>query len=176
MRTLGRTFTRFEEWFTTEAGLRFQGSRQTSKEGVSGLSNFLETREILHTRIKSPAQFGDVVTDPRGRRFILADHDVTSDVRVFKLFRVTDQVTWTRKVTSIDPITQLPKSGVPQNLGPVWVAMELYGRSEVDRAMHVQRERSRVLCGQPLQLEDVLDDRVVRRVYKVYGISVAEIQ
>lgn len=176
MRALGRTFSRFEQILTLENGSRVRGSIQTAREGVSGLSNFLETRLTLHCRPAEPVVVGAVGLDQHDRRFLIAEHDRTVDVAVYKLFPVTSHVQWRRPSTMVDVVTGLPRGGAPVDMGMLWVALELYGRTEVDRSMHVQTERTRLLTGEGVRLNDTIDGLMVRRVYSVYGISVAEIQ
>lgn len=176
MRTLQRTFSRFDEWLVAENGLRFRGVIQPSKEGVGSLTNFLETRLVLHVRHKEPVQVGMVVQDGIGRRFLTAIHDEYDHTRVLKLFPVTSHVSWKREQVSIEPVTGLSKGTGQTELGPIWVAVEIYGREEVERATHIGMDRSRVLVGADVKLNDLIDGRMVRRLNEVYGIKVVEIQ
>jgi hypothetical protein len=176
MRTLGRTFRRFEQVFTSDRDEVWRGSIVTATEGVSGLSNFIETRQTLHCRPNEPVRVGAVITDASKRRFLVANHDRTADAAIYKLFLLTSCVSWKRQQREIEPVTGLEKGAFDVELGPIWAAVELYGREEYDRAMHVGMDRSRVLTGSELQLGDKIDDRQVRRLYTVYGVQVAEIQ
>jgi hypothetical protein len=92
------------------------------------------------------------------------------------MFPVTTHASWKRETTKSDLVTGLPIGSGQTELGPIWVAIEIYGREEVDRHTHVGVDRSRVLTGASVQLNDIIEDRMVRRLNTVYGISIAEIQ
>lgn len=176
MKTLQRSFARFDDWFVSSTGLRFRGSTQTAKEGISAISNFLETRLVLHVRSEELAQPGMVVVDARGRRFLLAEHDRSSHTRVLKMFPVTTFASWKRETQTTESVTGLPMGSGLQDLGGVWCAIELYGREEIDRQTHIGMDRSRVLTGSDVRLNDLIEGRMVRRLNTVYGIKVLEIQ
>lgn len=176
MRALSRTFSRFDQTLWDENGQDYRGSIQTASEGVSGLNNFIETRSILHCRPNEPIKIGSVLRDEFDRRFLIAYHDRTSSMASYKLFLLNDYVSWTRQRRSVEPVTGLQQSLMDLELGPIWAAVEMYGRQEYDRSVHVGMDRSRVLAGAPIELGDKVDGRLVRRLYVVYGIKVAEIQ
>jgi len=176
VRTLQRSFSRFDEWLQAENGPRFRGSIQLAKEGVAALSNFLETRLVLHVRTEELAQPGMVVVDAQGRRFLLAEHDRSLHTRVLKMFPVTTHASWKRETQTTDLVTGLPKGSGIQDLGLIWCAIEIYGRESVDRQTHIGTDRSRVLTGSDVQLNDLIDGRMVRRKYIVYGILMVEIE
>lgn len=177
MRALSRLSARFNDWLVNETtGQQFQGSIQTASEGVFAVSNFLETRLTLHVRPQDRVAPGNIIVDKIGRRFLVAVHDATVDSTVLKLFPVTSLLTWKRSVTEIEPVTGLEKSISDTALGQIWCAVELYGREEMDRATHIGMDRSRLLTGSDILLNDMIDTRMVRRIHKVYGITLAEIQ
>lgn len=177
MIALGRISGRFNDWLSNETtGRQFQGSIQSASEGIFAVSNFLETRLTLHTRPQEHVFPGNIIKDKLDRRFLVAVHDATPDVTVLKLFPVTSFLEWKRPTTEIEPVTGLEKSVSQVTLGQIWCAVELYGREEMDRATHIGMDRSRLLTGENILLNDMIDTRMVRRIHKVYGITLAEIQ
>ncbi len=171
-----QTTSRFQRWFKTSTGRRFRGS--ISHVGTSGLSSssFVETRTVLNVLLNEPVFPGEVILDGAARRFLVGTHDVRAGKRAHKLFELTTQLSWKRPQASLDPVTNLPRAAVPTDLGPLWCVMEIYGRQEVDRALHSAVERTRIITGGDIRLNDEVDGRMVRRIYEIYGVKVAEIQ
>lgn len=177
MKALGRIYSRFNNWLVNETtGHKFQGAIQSPSEGVFAVSNFLETRLTLHVRPQERVSPGDLIRDTSDRRFLVAVHDETPNATVLKLFPVTSLLSWKRPTTIIEPVTGLEKSATDADLGQIWCAVELYGREEMDRATHIGMDRSRLLTGYDVHLNDMIDTRMVRRIHRVYGITLAEIQ
>ena len=166
----------FTRWLVTEQGSRFRGVVQPLDEGSISITAFTEPRHVLRLSEGDPVQVGDIIVDPMDRRFLVAEHDYTPFGRVHKLFRMTDRVSWKRPVTTTDMVTGLSRVDANQELGPIWVAVELYGREEVDRSSHIGMDRSRIIAGPAIRLNDLIDDRMVRRLVQVYGIWIAEVQ
>lgn len=170
-----QTTSRFHRWLTTSTGKRFRGS--IAHIGTSGTtsSSFVETRTTLNVLPNEPVAAGELIWDGN-RRFLVGTHDYRLGKRVHKLFELTTALSWTRPQGAPDAVTGLEKSSTPTNLGPLWCVMEIYGRQEVDRAMHNAIERTRIITGDAIQLNDEIDGRLVRRIYQIYGVTVAEIQ
>lgn len=177
MQLLKRTGDRFEEWFTTEAGLRFRGRLLPVADSAALTSTYADPRQALHVRVDEPLQSGTVITDPAGRKLLLANNDTRAGLRkVFRLFLMTEQVVWKRAVTTTEPITGLAKATSLTSLGTIWVTREVYGREEADRGLHVGFDRMRILTGAAVVLNDELDGSRVTRVIKSYGVNLAEVQ
>lgn len=176
MFTLQRTSKRFSDWLKTQDGREFRGTIQPLKEGSVSASTFAEGRYMLHVAVNEPVTAGTVIFDRWNRPFLVGSHDIRRDARSHKLFVMTDYVSWTRSVPQTDLVTGLKKSEQEVELGPIWCAIEIFGREEVDRAVHVGFDRSKVLTGSPIMLNDKIDGRMVRRLFNVFGVWSGEIQ
>lgn len=181
MPSLRGVSNRFASLYMTEGGFAIRGTIFPVEEGKIPSYDFTPSRLLFRTSPDSLAAAGQILIDEYGRRFLLADLgkvDFMGDptYRTFRLYEMTHQMVWTRESTIIDPVTKLERSTGRQDLGTIWVALELYGREEVDRTLRILEETSRVITGSALQLNDQLDGRVVRRVNPLLGVTVAEIQ
>ena len=177
MKTLNRTASRFEEWFTTDTGLRIRGRRVTASDGAAVTSSYSEPRHVLHVRRNEDVVVGQHITDAVGNVFLLALHDEHIGIRkTFRLFRMTEQVNWKRATTTTDTVTQETRTSGLNTQPAIWIASELYGREEVDRGLHISADRVRIITGANIQLNDVVNDKRVVRLTKVFGVNIAEIQ
>lgn len=176
MRVLGRVHKRYTDWFNTETGGSFRGVIQPLKEGSVSASTFSEARFMLHVEESEPITAGTVIFDRYQRVFLVGSHDHRPEGRAHKLFVMTDKVSWTRPVEETDAVTGLTKALTEQELGPIWCAIEVFGREEVDRAMHVGFDRSKVVTGKQIRLNDKIDGKLVRRLFYVFGVYIGEIQ
>jgi hypothetical protein len=68
------------------------------------------------------------------------------------------------------------RGGLETPMGLIRCALEMNGREFSDPAMRVKEEIHKVLTAAPLTLGDRVDNRVVKRVDTVLGITLAEIQ
>lgn len=176
MLTLQRVSKRFSTWFRTDTGTEIRGIIMPQKEGSVSASTFAEARFMLHVETREPVQAGMVIFDQYDRPFLVGTHDERRESKVFKLFVMTDHVSWTRAEPQIDIVTGLPKSDEEVEKGPIWCAIEVFGREEVDRALHVGFDRSKVITGAPIQQNDKINGRMVRRLFNTFGVWIGEIQ
>ncbi len=181
MRALERTMGRFEDWLVTETGRRFRGVILPAPEGSISTDSFVEPRLLMRVRSGEGVRNTDIITDPSRRPYLVAEHDRQAfageeSLRSHKLFAMTDKVSWTRTRLVKDPVTQQDRSDGEVELGPIWIALEMYGRLEMDRGVRVSQERRRVITGAPLKLNDRVDGAVVKRLNDVFGVFLAEIQ
>lgn len=181
MRTLDRTLARSLTWLTTLSGTRFRGSILPASEGALPTDTFAEPRLIMRVRRDEPVKAADVVTDGWGRKFLVGDHDLhfIGDHRAFrahKLFRMTHQLSWKRLQTTIDPVTGQARGSGEIELGPIWCAHEVYGREQADFGLRVLEDRTRVITGAEIALNDKIGDATVRRLTHIFGVWIAETQ
>lgn len=177
MKLLSRTSARFDSWLVTDAGLRFRGAIQPLSDGGATTTTYLEPRHAMHTRPDEPVNVRDIIIDAFGQRYLVADHGARAGLqKVFRLFHLTQQMSWRRPFTVTEPITGLERNLGDKEIGPIWVATEIYGREEVDRGLHIGMDRMRIITGAELTLNDKIDGMMVRRIATTYGVTVAEIQ
>jgi hypothetical protein len=181
MKTLDRTLARSQTWLTTLTGTRFRGSIMPASEGALPTDTFAEARLVLRVRRDEPVKAADVIIDGWDRKYLVAEHDQhfvagkRAD-RVFKLFRMTDLLSWKRLETTKDPVTGQARGSSEKELGPIWCALETYGREQPDYGLRVSEDRQRIITGYPIQLNDKIHDATVRRLTSIFGIWVAEVQ
>ncbi len=183
MPSLDKVGQRFESTFTTSYGMPFAAAIMPLDEGAVASYDFTEPRVIIRVRVDSVAKTGDVIIDPAGRRFLLADHDQNSVYdtvlyRSHKGFSMNRQVLWERQGEGvIDPLTGLEKSGAGKiSLGMIDVLIEQFGREQLDTALRVKEQSRRLVTGAEIQLGDIVEDMIVKRLDKSLGIWLAEIE
>lgn len=138
--------------------------------------DFNTPRLVAKTRKTSMLVAGDIVEYQDGH-YIVARRSHTPDYNSYWLFQANRQVTWKRKVTVKDPLTNLDKSESLDPVGPdIWVAWEIMSRQPVDRELGLSNEVTRVLTVEDVQIGDVLNGQQVKRLNKSFGVTIAEVQ
>lgn len=180
LQTVGR---RFESELYTETGYPFPGVIEPLDEGAVASYDFTEPRLILRVRHDCPVTTGDLMMDPAGRKYIMANHDIglvynELIYRTHRLFLCNKVVQWEREGSgTIDPLTNLKTGDAPLELvGVIDVLIEQYGREQTDVQLRMAEQRRRLITASPVQLGDVVDNMVVRRVDQALGIWIAEIE
>lgn len=177
--SLSRNFGFFESWIKTMTGIRFRGVIQPETSNNVAPNQTVENRLVLHTRRNEPVQEGMLIIDPAGRPFLIGRDDIQLSDNIqygktFRLFRMTGQYSWKRMVTTVDPVTQLPRRSSEQELGPIWAAIEKLSNLDFDRGTHMVAEQHQVITGAAVALGDKIDGLMVRRVTITFGISICE--
>lgn len=95
--------------------------------------------------------------------------------RLFKVYTLDKQMSWTRTLTITDPVTGLEKSSTSSDLGMIWGTLEILG--PVSDTIDIPVPTYRVLTNSPLQFGDILSGLYrVRSVETALGITIAEVQ
>ena len=178
LNTVGR---RFESVLVTDQGKAFFGTIEPNSEGRLPSYEISEPRLLLRVDHLAPVSSGDIIKDVVGRRFIVADHDISFtagqvEYRTHRLFHTNRKAVWERETSVIDPLTQQKRSPGSAQLGEIWCLMEAPQREFSDPQLRVREERLRVVLAQPVELGDILDQMVVRRINPILGVYVAEVQ
>lgn len=182
MPTLATIGRRFENDMVRADGFPFKGVVLPMEEGTTASYDFTEPRITIRLRSDSVVGTGDIVIDPAGRRYLLADHDTNSvyNTILYKSHRgflMNRQVLWQREAEGvIDPLTQLSKGEAKVSLGTIDVLIEIFGREDLDGTIKVREQTRRLVTGAPIQLNDIVDDMVVKRIDLALGVWVAEIE
>jgi hypothetical protein len=122
---------------------------------------------------------GQVVLLKGGEHYLTTDHSATGDYRVLHLFLTDRQVVWSRKAVTTDILTGLAKAtpGDPDPIGnPIWVMWERVRRQFPDTAAHMNVDNNLIATGYPVQLNDFIDGKVVKRVDQALGVWIVEVQ
>jgi hypothetical protein len=174
-RTMAHRYTIFQ----TDQGYEVLGLLQPVNEGQIPAYQWATPRLVFRTSPESLATAGTIIVDAFGRRLILGTHgnyQVGPD-RLYKVFRIIEankHVSWTRKTTTLDPVTKLQKKDQDIELGPIWVAVEPLGRLDGDRDVRVREDGHQIVTSADVKLNDVVDGQIVRRVQEVLGIKLLE--
>lgn len=181
MVSLANVGMRFDSEYQRSDGLKFVGSILPADEGNVPTADFTYERLLLRVPVDSPLKTKDIMFDVYGRRFLLMDHGIgqmysQTLYRTHRLAQLTAEVSWTRMQTVTDTLTNLKKSTTPTELGPIWVALEPFGREPLDLTLRVKEQIRRLITGSPVQLGDLIDGQVVKRLDPMLGVWLAEVQ
>jgi hypothetical protein len=167
--------TRFQRELSTDAGFIFMGTISTAPEGHAPASDYTNPRLWLRVAPELDLVAGSEIIDEMGRHFLTATHESAAGVfRTFKLVPLTVQVSWKRVGSIVDALTQLKKSTDPTELGPIWVSQDPQSRLFFDPQVHIAPNRVSLVTGRSIQLNDLIDGKVVKRVNSVLGVNLAE--
>lgn len=179
LETVGR---RFENKMVRADGFPFTAAVMPMDEGGVAAYDFSYPRIYFRLRRDSAVGTGDIVIDPAGRRYLLADHDQpaiynTILYRSHLAFQMNSTPVWQRESKGVrDPLTGLNRAGGKDELGRIEALIEMFGRESRDGAIRVAEQTRRMVTNAPIQLGDVIDDMVVRRLDTALGVWVAEIE
>lgn len=172
---------RFDSTMYRFDGMPFEGTIEPDMEGKLIGYDFSFPRRLLRVSADCPVKTLDLISDVAGRRFLLADHDTSFafgvvEYRSHMLIPVIRQVTWQREVQVIDPLTKQPKGAGKTLLGSIWVLPERVNREQPDTTIRVKEEVLTIFTNAPMQLNDIVDNMVVKRINTVRGVYLAEVQ
>jgi len=145
--------------------------------GTPTNANFQAPRRLLKVSANSTLTAGTVIISDSGRFYLCAEngegeYDGTL-YRTFMLIEVPLLVTWGRRATTKDTVTNLDKVTGNTNLGHLRCALEPVG-ADSDQ-INVPKAVYRVVTGGAIQAGDLLAGRIVGRVETLLGVQVAEV-
>jgi len=138
---------------------------------------FVPPRHIYRMTYPTALKVGQVVETPTNLRFIVGDNGPSEQSegvlwQSFRLFQATHYLPWTRRTTTIDPITRLDRDAVPEDKGNIWVAIEPTDREELDRRIKHSAERARFISGENVEADDLIGDYEVIRSDRQLGLQI----
>lgn len=176
MTRLRRTSARLETPVKVVGGPRTVGVIQLPSDTSDPGIEFAYPKMAIRVGRRSLLRAG-LVIETEGGFHLLADHSASQDYKTFYMLGCDRQVTWTRPVPAIDPISLLPTSGsTPTDLGLIWVIWERNRREYADLPIRFNQETTLSATGADVQIGDMLDGRKVTRVNMSLGIRVLELQ
>lgn len=178
LRTAG---LRFDSLMYRLDGLPFHGTIEPDLEGKLIGYDFSFPRRLLRVAGDCMVKTRDIIIDVLGRRYLVADHDGSFayneiEYRSHMLIPMTKQAVWERETSVIDPLTKQPKSSGRATRGSIWVLPERVNREQADTTMRVKEETLTIFTAETLELNDIVDKMVVKRVNIVRGVTLAEVQ
>lgn len=139
---------------------------------------FSAPRHVFRVRTGSLLRAGMVIQSPLGAKFIVGDNGPSESWRgslwnSYRLFAVTGQYSWTRRQTTVDPVTRLKiEDPQPVVIGQIWAALEPLERELTDREMRQNFEQMRLITGATVLADDMVDNRRITKVDKQLGLSI----
>lgn len=153
------------------------GTFSTPSEKDQPNFEFSAQKLVIRTKHESLLQTGDVIIRQKtGQKFLMAEHTITPSYRVHRLMLVDRLVKWERETVVTDPLTQEKRTTGLQLMGFIWVMWDMIRREAPDFAMQISEEKNLVATGADIRLHDKLDGEEVKRVNRVLGINVAQVQ
>jgi hypothetical protein len=138
---------------------------------------FINPRHVLRTSAVTAVKPGMVLRTPAGSHYIVgyngpSDQPEGTIWQSWRLFEATDQLKWERRTKVTDTVTQLDRDGPLEDLGMIWVAVEMLARQLTDFRTSQNFEQSQIITGRPVQTDDLLGGRKVTRAVIAMGITV----
>lgn len=139
---------------------------------------FVQPRHIFRAAYPTAVKPGMVLRTRIGTNFIVGANGPSETWRgtlwqSFRLFEPTGLYRWTRRTKVVDPITRLETdTGIPEDLGMIYAALEPLDREQTDRDMRQNFEQLRFIAGAPVRSDDLLDNRSVTKVDKQLGLAI----
>lgn len=169
--------SRFETPFFNSLGIPYMGVIQPIEDQKLYNDDYFYHRQILRVEPNLPKLAGQVILDHIGQHFLLGALDTTVHYVSYQMYLCTDIVTWRRETAVVDTLTGLQKSvgEAPVGPGQFWGLVELLNREVSSRNIKAAEETKRVLTGEPVQLNDVVNGMRVKKINMSHGIRVLEV-
>jgi hypothetical protein len=179
MASLSKVGRRFEVPFTIIEGGSgvIRGVMSEADQKQIPVYAFVNPRHVLRTPLKTALRTGMVVRSQSGAVFIVGENGPSEQPEgtiwmSWRLFDATQQVHWTRRRKTIDPVTRLERDQGFDDLGLIWAAIEPLDREVSDFRMSASFEQARIITGQPIKHDDLIDERKVTRSERALGVTI----
>lgn len=138
---------------------------------------FINPRRVLRTDENAPVKAGMVLQTPAGLHYIVGNNAPTerpggSTANHWWLFETTGQVSWKSRLKVIEIVTQLEQDAGYTDPVMIWAAYEPLDRQVLDRHMATNFPQARLITGQNVQPDDVIDDRKVTLINPALGLNI----
>lgn len=153
-------------------GCRFRAFLSEAK--LSGTRDVVPYR-LFMTRKPPVVKVGDVVCQRGTARFILMEQPEEFEwARTFRATHISKGYEWKRPVKELDPVAKVSRdTGRIVPLGNIYVNFE---KALLEEMIGFKDVSYRFITGQPVQVGDIVGDRVVKTIIEVLGVYVAEAQ
>lgn len=138
---------------------------------------FVNPRHVLRTRGRTGLREGMVLKTPAGAHYIVGQNGPSEQPQgqlwqSWRLFEATQQVSWKTRRKTIDAVTNLERDDGYTDPIMIWAAVEALDREVSDFRMSASFEQSRIITGQTIQHDDLIDDRKVTRAERSLGVTI----
>lgn len=179
MGDLAKVGTSIRHCFVKEDGSRFYGQLLKPPMSQTRTSSFFNPRRILKVDQKQDIKNGDVFQLEDGEWGLCFDNPEGYYRKlIYKTFGVIimdREISWKRRIVTIDPLTKLEKVSEYQDLGLLKCSMEFIAYS--DDSLKIPQPRYRLLCGKDILPGDLLDNEItVQHVERVQGVNLAYVR
>ena len=144
------------------------------------VNGFLTSASNASTKDKAPyrvfmvrkpcrVKAGDVMRAIGGEKFLLMEHP--SDLywtENFKAQQITGVYEWHRPVKIMDPVARVVRDNGTQELGLIHVTFDSPEDVSLDKLLDT---KYRFLTGEDVRVDDVIDDKIVKRVVRILGVN-----
>lgn len=179
MASLTRVGRRYEVPFTILEGGSgtVHGHIAEADQGQIPSFQFIPARQILRTPARTALKLAMVIRSPAGVVYIVGENGPSEQRegqlwQSWRLFEATGRFKWQRRVKGIDPVTHLERDDGLEDLGTIWCAVEPLDREVGDFRMSASFEQARVITGQPIRHDDLIDERKVSRADAILGVYI----
>jgi hypothetical protein len=179
MPSLTKVGRRFEVPFTVIEGGSgiIRGVMSETDQKQIPVNAFVNSRHVLRTPLVTALRAGMVIRSAGGMIFIVGTNGTSEQPegtlwQSWRLFQATQQVAWKHRKKVIDPVTLLERDDGYTDPVNIWVALEPLDREFADYKMSASFEQSRVITGQPIAHDDLIDDRKVTRADSAMGVII----
>ncbi len=154
--------------YRTLRGIRFKGQVSTSRMSVAGQ----EAYRVMLVRTPCLVKNGDVVFGTDGSMMILMDNpSAFTWARNFKIAHVNLVATWTRPIKIIDPVAKVKRDNGYADMGRLYINFDAPAVVVFDT---LQDTKYRFVTGQDVQLDDMVNGKIVKRIVNSFGVKLVE--
>lgn len=155
----------FQE-FRRQDGLVFKGNLSSTTVLSGDKTGF----RIMRVRSPVFVKAGDLVANG-STLMLLMDHPHDNEqVACFRVAHISEKYAWKRQTKVYDGVTKMPKDTGQQDLGFVYANLEVPRASSLDNLIQMEY---RFLTGQDVKVGDLVGDKMVKSVAKLFGVNLA---
>lgn len=157
-----RTFQEFKEL----AGSKFFAS-------LTGPNTYISTskypKRLLHVQEPSPVTAGAIVRSPQGAKVMLFEFvSMVSGCTSYVAAHVNEQVTWTRPVYGVHPVSKIEVQVGTTDLGTLWTCVDQIEDLMIE---HKYVDQFSFYTGKDVRIGDKVGGRKVMNIRETMGVK-----
>lgn len=147
-------------------GSKFHGQLT---EAATYISTSKSPKRMFIAKTPTIVQVGDVISTPYGSEVLLMHYPKsTTYSEHFIAVHVNDSVSWKRPVKIIDPVAKVMRDAGETDMGLLHLTLEQMEDVSIEK-MHVSAFS--FYTGQDVQLDDIVDGKIVSHIRQVFGVK-----